>query len=125
MHNQSIAVYSNNISDNIKLIDDIKKFFKAQDFTDFTIFTDELGDHIPDNSVLTTFYMIGHHGLIVFLSYDSYLPYKDNLLAKPMLFISPNDFSLDRNHIKGCDILTYNDKHSLQWIKNNEIQRTI
>lgn len=121
MHNQSIAVYTNNISDNLKLIDDIKRFFKGQDFTDFTVFTDELDDHIPDNSVLTTFYMIGHRGLIVFLSSNDYLPYKDNLLAKPLLFIASNDFSLDRNHIKGCDILTYNDQHSLQWIKNNEI----
>lgn len=120
MSNKSVGILTNDIIGNLQLIQDIKSFFQSQNYNDFTIFTDQINNTTQDHSVLITYYVVGHKGLLVFLDINDYLPYKDNLLCQPVIYISANNLSVNRDQIKHCDILTHNES-SLQWIKHHAI----
>lgn len=116
------SVYTNSIIDNIDLIEKIKIFLQEDaKILDFVIFTDEIEYGVSNHSILSTFYMIAYRGNIIFLNLDDYFSYKDNLLAKPILYLDSNNAStLDKSMIKNCLILT-EANNQLQWVKNYEL----
>ena len=126
MHNKSIAIFSNNISEIAQDIERIKLFFQQQSFDDFVIFSDELLDSLSNHSILTTFYMIAYRGILIFTDINDYLQYKDNILCHSIIYMPKYEHSISAETIKHCDILTYDENTTtLKWIKKHELQQSI
>lgn len=122
MTNKSLAVLTEDISSNIDLIEKIKNFIRDRD--DFIIFTDNIVHTNDSHGVLSTFYLVSYDGLLVFLDINDYIRYKDNILAKPVIYIETYNSLLDKNILKNCAILTQSN-NQLEWINNYELQQTI
>lgn len=113
------SIFTDDISVNIDLIERIKSFLLKQHSTmDFVIFTDDISYGISNHSVLTTFYMIAYNGVMIFLSIDDYLLYKDSAPNNVIIYMTKEDLSnMDTNIIKDCGILTETD-NELEWVKS-------
>lgn len=120
----SYAIFSSNIKEDINLIFRLHSFFKEHfPSQDFVIFTEDTTYAISDYAMLSTFYMVGYVGSIVFLNIEDYFNYKDSVRGDKILYIdnqNSNSFSLDRSMMKNCSMITENN-NKLEWIKNYEL----
>lgn len=112
------SVFTDDIINNIDLIEKIKYFLQKQyPIIDFVIFTDDITYGTNDSCVLTTFYMIAYRGIVIFLNINDYLSYKDKINGGAILYLTKNDIpDIDQNFIKNCGILT-DTNNELEWIK--------
>lgn len=109
--NQSVAVFTEDVNKNIDLIEKIKYFFSHPNNKDFVIFSNnpcsaQIGCL---HSVISSFYIIGYRGLLIFLNLDDYFQYKDTVLADTAIYMESIDDSVDRNTIKNSYIITDKD----------------
>lgn len=118
MNTNLIALYSNDPNKNKDIILNIKNFILQNNkYSDFTIISDSTNlKGINNTSLIFSFYLKFFNGTIIFIDINDYLLYKDEIIAKCIVFLQNNDLStVDRNCIKECDILT---------IENNSIKLT-
>jgi hypothetical protein len=120
------SIFTNDIPNNIDLIDKIKNFFQQyHNATDFVILTDDINHGLSSHAILNSFYMIASNGYIIFLNLNDYYLYRDQMVKNAILYLTQEDISnIDRNIIKNCSVLIEND-NELQWIKNHELQQAI
>lgn len=122
MTNKSVAIITEDIVSNIDLIEKIKNFIV--DRNDFIIFTDNIIFTNNEHGILSTFYLISYDGLLVFLDINDFLKHKDNILAKPVLYLENYNNLIDKNILKGCSIITQSN-NQLQWVNNYELPNTL
>jgi hypothetical protein len=120
MNTEAIAIFTDNIENNVDTINKLKVFLLDSCYKDFFIFTTSVGYVTSEHSVLTPYYLIAYKGLVVFLDIEDYLEYKDSLSGKCAIFIPQYDSTVDTNLIKNCNIITYQNSQ-LTWIKKHEL----
>jgi len=125
---KTYSVFSDSLIEDKSLILEIKNFIN-HDYpcSDFTVFSssNNTSEYI-EFAILVSFYLRFFNGDVVFLHIDDYYAHKDHILGRPILYLDSNNMEqVDRNSIKGCDILTRSQDNKLIIINNNELQQTI
>lgn len=121
INNKKLAIFTDNLGDHIDLIEKIKN--STKDYDDFCIFTNNMNISINDYGIINPYYLISYDGLLVFLSVEDYLQYKDSIICDIAIYI--NDYNgIDRNTLKKCLVLTENGNEIL-WVNNNELSQII
>jgi hypothetical protein len=107
----SIGIFTDNILDNSQIIKEIKNFLLSDNpFSDFVVFTPDLiKSYDTETSILIDYYMLFYKGLIIFLSVDDFLIYKDKIIGKPCVFLQNIPNNIDKSQLKNCMILTITD----------------
>lgn len=122
---KKIAIYTNKITDNLKIIKDIKDLLCLSNM-DFNIFTDSDIIEPIDYAILSSYYMTHYPGRVVFLDIEDLFLFKESLLHEPYCFLDPQnlgDYSIQSMVIKQYSILSYNN-NKLELI-SNEIRQII
>lgn len=111
----SIGLFTDNIIDNQDIISNIKNFLLSENpFSDFVIFTNDLSEtYSYETAIVIDYYMSFYKGLIIFLTIEDYLIYKDRIIGKPCLFFTEFPRNIDKKDIKNCMILV---------MQNNELE---
>ena len=99
MINKTLAIHFEH-PDEFKLIESVKEQYK--DYDDIVLVTDN-GWSNPDYTVLPVFYIKFFKGIIVFLSVQSYLQYRDNFRSNQIALRSTpeelNKYNIDINKL--------------------------
>lgn len=84
---KTYAVFTENISENIDTIQNIRNYLKQKYDSDFVVFSDNINT-ISDCSlgILPSFYMRYFQGTTIFLDTLNYLENKNNMLNEPYLY---------------------------------------
>jgi hypothetical protein len=122
---KSIAVYTKNIAEDIKTIENIKAFFSQDQDIDFLIFNGADIVSTIDHAILKPYYMFHYSGIIIFLDLDSLLEYKHSIIGEPYIFITDLKTNMANKHLLNqYNILYYNDQQQMELIVNHDLRQT-
>lgn len=86
MHN-SLGIFSENLDLHKTHIDSIS--IACRKLNDFVLFTDNINNQYFDNyAIFPSFYMRFFKGMVIFLTIEDYMQYKDSMIGKPMFFLT-------------------------------------
>ena len=128
MSSITYGVFSNNLFKDKDLILEIKSFIGSNhNYSDFVVFSDATDNSAySELAILVCFYIKFFTGKIIFLKLEDYYDNKDHILAQPILYLESEHIeNIDRNAIRGCDILIRSPQHHLTLINNHELQQAI
>jgi hypothetical protein len=111
MSKKSIGIFTNNISNDERLVLKIKEFMLShEDQPDIFVFSDDPRTKgFSHTAILSSFYMRFYKNEIIFLNINDYLDNKDKILAHCSVFINPSEIQqskINRKLLQNCNLLT-------------------